>query len=88
MLAWVLNTHLLLLEDSSNVLFLYSIVHYKLKFTAFNSFKHVIIKPLYLLITIPLIRTKTPFNNLLMNKIYNERATKLRIFEIVILNTK
>ena len=49
--------------------------------------KHVIMKPFDLLNTILLTRTKTPVNNLSMNK-FNERATKLGIFEVVVLNIK
>ena len=79
MLAWVLNTPLLF-EDSSNVLFLYSILHYKtleicyffkvLYFFQFikHAIKRLIIKPFDLLNTIPLIRTTTLVNNLLMSK--------------------
>ena len=72
MLACVLNTPLHF-EDSSNVLFLESISHYKaleicyfFKVLYFFYFiKHAI---LILLNTIPLTRTKTFVNNLLMSK--------------------
>ena len=76
MLAWVLNTPLLF-EDSLNIYFfkVFYIIRFlksaiSLKyFTSFDSsniIKHRIIKPFDLLNTIPLTRTKTLVNNLLM----------------------
>ena len=79
MLAWVLNTHLLLPEDSSKILFLFKVLYIirLLKFTAFNSsnmllVKYLIIKPFDLLNNIPMTRTETLLNNMLMRKI-NEK---------------
>ena len=78
--AWVLNTPLPF-EDSSNFLFLEIILHYYktleicyffnvLYFFSFikHAIKHFIIKPFDLLNIIPLSRTKTLVNNLLMSK--------------------
>ena len=71
MLAWILNTSLLLIEDSSNVLSLHNVSHYFKTleicdfFKVLSSFKfikhaikHLIIKAFDLLNTIPLTRTK------------------------------
>ena len=51
---------------------------------------HLIIKPFDLLNTIPLTKTKALLNNLLISKFKwkSNLEHKLRIFEIVILNTK
>ena len=78
--AWVLNTPLPF-EDSSNFLFLEIILHYykTLEICYFfnaryffsfikHAIKHFIIKPFDLLNIIPLSRTKTLVNNLLMSK--------------------
>ena len=79
MVAWVINMPLLLLENSSNLLFLQSSLSFKtirtfisLKyFTCFKFFKqavkHLTLNHLNLLNTIPLTRTKTSINNLLMS---------------------
>ena len=76
MVAWVINMPLLLLENSSNLLFLQSSLSFKtirtfisLKyFTCFKFFfKHLTLNHLNLLNTIPLTRTKTSINKLLMS---------------------
>ena len=55
-----------------------------------HGIKHLIIKPFDLLNTILLIRTKTLVNNMLTSKLLwmSSLEHKLRIFEIMILNTK
>ena len=78
MLAWVLNTPLLF-EDFLNVLF--RILHYKTFEICYffkvlyikHAIKRLIIKPFDLLNTIPLARTKTLVNNLLMNVLMKEQ---------------
>ena len=78
MLAGAVNMPLLLLEDSSNLLFLQSSLSFKtirtfisLKYFTFSKFikkaaKHLILNHLNLLKTISLTRTETSVNNLLM----------------------
>ena len=78
MLAGAVNMPLLLLEDSSNLLFLQSSLSFKtirtfisLKYFTFSIFikqaaKHLILNHLNLLKTISLTRTETSVNNLLM----------------------
>ena len=63
MLAWVLNTSLLLFEDSLFAILLYEtpeICYFYFK----HAIKHLIIKPFDLLNTVPFSRTKTFVNNL------------------------
>ena len=90
----------MLFEDSSNVFLLRllkSVISVKY-FTSFNSsnmllniyllIKNLIIKPFVLLTNIRLTRTKTLVNNLWKFWWNSNLEHKLRIFEIVILNTK
>ena len=90
----------MLFEDSSNVFLLRllkSVISVKY-FTSFNSsnmllniyllIKNLIIKPFVLLTNIWLTRTKTLVNNLWKFWWNSNLEHKLRIFEIVILNTK
>ena len=65
MLAWILNTSLLLIEDSSNVSHYFKTLEICDFFKVLSSFKfikhaikHLIIKAFDLLNTIPLTRTK------------------------------
>ena len=76
MLTWVLNTPLLLLENSSNLLFFSSSLLFKtlqtfISLKYFKNFKfikhavkHLILNYLNLLNTIPLTRRKALINNL------------------------